>query len=89
MDDCEIGAGSIITAGCIITTNIKIGKHSHLNLHTTIGHDCELGITLQLHLERTLAVNVKSEIVYILEQTVLSDKGLQFVMKQQSEWVEL
>ena len=43
MDDCEIGAGSIITAGCIITTNIKIGKHSHLNLHTTIGHDCEIG----------------------------------------------
>jgi sugar O-acyltransferase (sialic acid O-acetyltransferase NeuD family) len=39
----EIGEGSIICAGCILTTNIKIGKHSHLNLHTTIGHDCEIG----------------------------------------------
>jgi sugar O-acyltransferase (sialic acid O-acetyltransferase NeuD family) len=39
----EIGEGSIICAGCILTTNIKIGKHAHLNLHTTIGHDCEIG----------------------------------------------
>ena len=39
----EIGEGSIICAGTIITTNIKIGKHAHLNLHTTIGHDCEIG----------------------------------------------
>ena len=39
----EIGEGSIITAGSILTCNIKIGKHAHLNLHTTIGHDCEIG----------------------------------------------
>ena len=24
-------------------TNVKIGKHAHLNLLTTIGHDCEIG----------------------------------------------
>lgn len=39
----EIGVGSIICAGTIITTNIKIGNHCHLNLHTTIGHDCVIG----------------------------------------------
>src|SRR5690606_33415878 len=39
MDDCQIGEGSIITAGCILTCNIRIGKHSQINLHTTIGHD--------------------------------------------------
>jgi sugar O-acyltransferase (sialic acid O-acetyltransferase NeuD family) len=39
----EIGEGSVICAGSIITTNIKIGKHAHLNLQTTIGHDCEIG----------------------------------------------
>jgi sugar O-acyltransferase (sialic acid O-acetyltransferase NeuD family) len=39
----EIGEGSIICAGCILTTNIKIGNHAHLNLQTTIGHDCEIG----------------------------------------------
>jgi sugar O-acyltransferase (sialic acid O-acetyltransferase NeuD family) len=39
----EIGEGSIVTAGTILTCNIKIGKHAHLNLHTTIGHDCVIG----------------------------------------------
>lgn len=42
-DNTQIGEGSIICAGSIITTNVKIGKHAHLNLHTTIGHDCEIG----------------------------------------------
>lgn len=42
-NDVEIGEGSIICAGVIITTNIKIGRHAHLNLHTTIGHDCTVG----------------------------------------------
>jgi sugar O-acyltransferase (sialic acid O-acetyltransferase NeuD family) len=39
----EIGEGAVITAGTIITCNIKIGTHAHLNLHTTIGHDCNIG----------------------------------------------
>jgi sugar O-acyltransferase (sialic acid O-acetyltransferase NeuD family) len=39
----EIGEGSIITAGSTLTCNIKIGKHSHINLNTTIGHDCIIG----------------------------------------------
>jgi sugar O-acyltransferase (sialic acid O-acetyltransferase NeuD family) len=42
-DDVKIGEGSIICAGTILTTNIKIGKHAHLNLITTIGHDCVIG----------------------------------------------
>lgn len=39
----NIGEGSIITAGTILTCNIRIGKHCHLNLNTTIGHDCKIG----------------------------------------------
>jgi sugar O-acyltransferase (sialic acid O-acetyltransferase NeuD family) len=42
-NDVTIGKGSIVCAGCILTTNITIGKHTHLNLQTTIGHDCEIG----------------------------------------------
>ena len=39
----EIGEGSIICSNSILTKNIKIGKHTHLNLSTTIGHDTSIG----------------------------------------------
>ncbi|MDB5261866.1 MAG: acetyltransferase [Adhaeribacter sp.] len=39
----EIGEGTIITQGCIITTNIHVGRHVLLNLGCTLGHDVELG----------------------------------------------
>jgi len=42
-DNIYIGEGSIIAANCILTTNIKIGKHAHLNLSSTVGHDCVIG----------------------------------------------
>lgn len=42
-EDVEIGEGSVVCAGSIITTNVKIGKHAHINLITTIGHDCVIG----------------------------------------------
>jgi len=38
-----IGKGSIVCAGSVITTDVKIGNHAHINLNTTIGHDCEIG----------------------------------------------
>jgi sugar O-acyltransferase (sialic acid O-acetyltransferase NeuD family) len=41
--DVKIGEGSIICAGCIITTNVQLGKHTHLNLLSTIGHDTTTG----------------------------------------------
>lgn len=42
-DDVTIGDGSIICSGTILTNNIRLGKHSHLNLMTTIGHDTKIG----------------------------------------------
>lgn len=42
-DWVEIGEGAVITAGVIITCNIALGKHAHINLDTTIGHDCKIG----------------------------------------------
>lgn len=35
----QIGEGTIICAGSIITTNVEIGKHVIVNLDCTIGHD--------------------------------------------------
>ncbi len=39
----EVGEGSIITAGCVLTTNIKIGNHVLININATIGHDTKIG----------------------------------------------
>jgi len=39
----EVGAGSIICAGCVLTCQISIGQHCHINLNTTVGHDCTFG----------------------------------------------
>jgi sugar O-acyltransferase (sialic acid O-acetyltransferase NeuD family) len=38
-----IGAGTVICAGVRMTTNISIGRHAHLNLNVTVGHDTRLG----------------------------------------------
>jgi len=35
----EIGEGTVICAGNILTTNITIGRHVQINLDCTIGHD--------------------------------------------------
>jgi len=39
----NIGKGTIICAGTILTCDIQLGDFSILNLSTTIGHDCVLG----------------------------------------------
>lgn len=43
VNDLTLGIGNFIFAGVIITSNVKIGNHVHLNLQTTIGHDSILG----------------------------------------------
>jgi sugar O-acyltransferase (sialic acid O-acetyltransferase NeuD family) len=39
----DIGIGTIICAGNILTTNIIIGQHVHINLDCSVGHDVVLG----------------------------------------------
>lgn len=39
----EIGIGTVICAGSILTTNIVIGRHVQINLNCTIGHDVKIG----------------------------------------------
>lgn len=34
-----VGEGTIIGAGCIVSTNAAIGKHVFLNMQTVVGHD--------------------------------------------------
>lgn len=39
----NIGVGGIISPGCVVTSNIKLGNYVTLNLNTTIGHDTIIG----------------------------------------------
>ena len=39
----DVGAGTIVCAGNILTTNIRLGAHVQVNLDCTIGHDAILG----------------------------------------------
>ena len=38
----EIGEGTIICAGCILTADIKVGKHCIINLNSIIGHEVSM-----------------------------------------------
>ncbi len=41
--DCEIGKSTIVSAGCKVTTNVKIGDYVILNGNITVGHDAVIG----------------------------------------------
>lgn len=39
----EIGQGSVVAPGSVITTNVKLGRHCLINVSATISHDSTLG----------------------------------------------
>lgn len=39
----EIGEGSIICAGSIVTSNVTIGRYFHCNFQSYVAHDCVIG----------------------------------------------
>lgn len=38
----SVGNGSILAAGCVLTNQIQIKEHVHVNLACTVGHDCRI-----------------------------------------------
>lgn len=41
--DVELGPGTVVCAGSRLTTNIRLGRHVHVNLLCSIGHDVSIG----------------------------------------------
>lgn len=39
----EMGQGSIVCAGTLLTTDIRIGRHVIINIGSTVGHDADIG----------------------------------------------
>lgn len=40
--ECALGEGTVVLAGARLTTNIRLGRHVHLNPNVTVGHDTVL-----------------------------------------------
>ena len=43
MDDVQIGEGAILSPNVVLTSNIRIGKHFHANIASSVEHDCLIG----------------------------------------------
>ena len=41
--DVHLGPGTIVCAGAVLTTNVRAGRHVHINLGATVGHDVVIG----------------------------------------------
>jgi sugar O-acyltransferase (sialic acid O-acetyltransferase NeuD family) len=72
-DDVEIGEGTIICAYCIITVNIKIGRHVILNLACTVGHDTVVGDYSSF----MPTINISGEVV--IEEAVYGGTGAKII----------
>ena len=55
----SVGEGSIICAGTIITVDVKIGRHSIINLDCTVGHNAQLADFVTLYPSVNVSGNVK------------------------------
>jgi len=43
MDDNEIGEGAIVSPFVTVTSNVRIGRFFHANIHSYVTHDCVIG----------------------------------------------
>jgi acetyltransferase EpsM len=45
----EIGEGTLLAPGSIVTSRTRIGRHSILNVKASVSHDCEIGDFVNLN----------------------------------------
>jgi sugar O-acyltransferase (sialic acid O-acetyltransferase NeuD family) len=41
--DLRLAPGVFLAAGARVTTNVTLGRHTHLNVNAVVSHDCEIG----------------------------------------------
>ena len=54
----ELGAGTVVCANSTITTNVRLGRHVHVNPNVSIGHDSTVGDYTTLTPQVAVAGNV-------------------------------
>jgi len=58
-DLVEIGEGTCLAPGSIVTTRSKIGRHCILNIKTSVSHDCIIGDFVNLNPGVTICGNAR------------------------------
>lgn len=71
----SVGEGSIICAGSIITTNVRIGRNCAINLSVTIGHDAVIEDHCVINPGANISGNVR------IEESVLVGTGASIIQK--------
>jgi sugar O-acyltransferase (sialic acid O-acetyltransferase NeuD family) len=54
----RLGDGVVVTAACVVTTDVALGPHTHLNVGASVSHDGRLGACVTLAPGVRLAGNV-------------------------------
>lgn len=74
-DSLEIGEGSFISAGVIVTCDVKIGKHVLFNIGSSISHDSVVGDYSTVSPQATICGNVTiGECCYIGANAAIKEK---------------
>jgi sugar O-acyltransferase (sialic acid O-acetyltransferase NeuD family) len=55
----EIGAGSYVAAGAIVTVNVRLGAFTTVNMHAQVAHDCVVEPFATLHPDAHVAGGVR------------------------------
>ena len=55
----ELGEGVIVSAGAVLTSDIEVGPHTHINVASSVSHDCVLGEFVSLAPGVRLSGNVR------------------------------
>ncbi len=73
--DVEIGEGSAICSGCVITTDVVISKGCYINYQVTIGHDVHIGEFSVVNPGATISggVEIGSRVLIGANSTVLQN----------------
>ena len=81
-ESIHLGSGCVIGAGSILTTDIRLGDHTLVNINCTIGHDSKIGRCTSL----MPGVNIAGEVVVgnevligsgasIINQVIIGDRA--------------
>ena len=71
-----LGPGSIVCASAVVTTNVRLGRHVHINMAVTVGHDATLGDYV------TLSPNVSISGNTVLEDEVTMGTGASVIERR-------